>query len=291
MQLIRKEPIEKGWSEDKKFRVETDTGEQFLLRESSVAALAKKQEEFHMSGKVAALGIPMSAPVSLEVAGDVVRTFWTWIDGTDAEEVLASCTPSAQYAYGEEAGRILRCIHVFPAPPSQEPWDSRFSQKIDRKLLAYTHSPLQYPEEEGQAYIRFIAQNRHLLTARPQVYQHGDYHSGNMMIGTEGKLYIIDFNRNDYGDPWEEFNRIVWSAQCAPLFASGMVSGYFGASVPDAFWRLLALYIASNALSSIVWAIPYGETEVDTMRKQSRDILSWYDGMRRVVPSWFTPHP
>ena len=30
-----------------------------------------------------------------------------------------------------------------------------------------------------------------------------------MMIGNDKQLYIIDFNRNDFGDPWEEFNRIV----------------------------------------------------------------------------------
>lgn len=29
-----------------------------------------------------------------------------------------------------------------------------------------------------------------------------------MIISPEGKLSIIDFNRNDYGDPWEEVNRI-----------------------------------------------------------------------------------
>jgi hypothetical protein len=40
-----------------------------------------------------------------------------------------------------------------------------------------------------------------------------------MMIGRDRQLYIIDFNRSDFGDPWEEFNRIVWCAQAAPVFA------------------------------------------------------------------------
>ena len=100
--------------------------------------------------------------------------------------------------------------------------------------------------ENGQAFIDYINDNRHLLKGRPQTYQHGDYHIGNMMIGRDGKLYIIDFNRNDYGDPWEEFNRIVWGAQKSPLFASGMVNGYFDHDVPMEFWKLLALYISSN---------------------------------------------
>ena len=48
---------------------------------------------------------------------------------------------------------------------------------------------------------------------------------GNMIIDREGKLCIIDFNRCDYGDPWEDFKRIVWNAQKVPRFASGMISG------------------------------------------------------------------
>ena len=34
-------------------------------------------------------------------------------------------------------------------------------------------------------------------------------------------IMVIDFNRNDFGDPWEEFNRIVWCAPNTPLFATG----------------------------------------------------------------------
>lgn len=68
---------------------------------------------------------------------------------------------------------------------------------------------------------------RELLRDRPQCFQHGDYHIGNMMVDQDG-LAIIDFDRYDFGDPWEEFNRIVWCAQTAPAFACGMVDGYFG---------------------------------------------------------------
>ena len=133
----------------------------------------------------------------------------------------------------------------------------------------------------------YINENRYLLDGRPQVYQHGDYHIGNMMIDHSGKLYIIDFNRNDFGDPWEEFNRIVWCAQKSFLFASGMVDGYFDGNVPFDFWRLLALYISSNTLSSVYWAIPYGEAEVNTMMNQAEEVLVWYHDMTEPVPIWY----
>lgn len=57
-------------------------------------------------------------------------------------------------------------------------------------------------------------------------------------------------------EDWESrFNRIVWCAQKAPLFASGIVNGYFDDNVPMGFWRLLALYISSNTLSSVYSSI------------------------------------
>ncbi|MDD4495827.1 MAG: DUF3795 domain-containing protein, partial [Eubacteriales bacterium] len=150
----------------------------------------------------------------------------------------------------------------------------------------YTDCPIKY--DGGDAFIEYINDNRHLLKNRPQCYQHGDYHIGNMMIDNEGNLIIIDFNRNDFGDPWEEFNRIVWCAQKSPLFATGMVNGYFDGDVPQEFWRLLALYISSNTLSSVPWAIPFGQSEVDTMLNQAKEILQWYDNMKNFVPTWYS---
>ena len=149
----------------------------------------------------------------------------------------------------------------------------------------YSECPFKY--ENGQAFLDYISTHRHLLANRPQTYQHGDYHIGNMMIGNDGKLYIIDFNRNDYGDPWEEFNRIVWCAQTAPLFATGMVNGYFDNNVPHKFWELLALYISSNTLSSLPWALPFGEDQMLVMINQANDVLNWYDNMRNPIPTWY----
>ena len=108
-----------------------------------------------------------------------------------------------------------------------------------------------------------------------------------MMIDRSGRLTVIDFDRDDYGDPWEEFNRIVWCAQAAPAFASGMVDGYFNRNVPVEFWQLLALYISSNTLSSLPWAIPFGEKEIQVMRHQAAQVLDWYDNMNNVVPKWY----
>ncbi len=285
MNIITKEPVQKGWSGDKKYCVTDETGRRCLLRVSGPETHGAKQMEFAMMQRLAALGVPMCQPLEFGLCQEGVYSLQSWIDGMDAEEVMDTFSPEQQYAYGLEAGRILRKIHSIPAPSTQEPWETRFNRKMDYKIQKYQECPLKY--ENGQLFLDFIAANRHLLAGRPQVYQHGDYHIGNMMIDRQGRLQIIDFNRNDYGDPWEEFNRIVWCAQKAPCFATGMVDGYFDHAVPGEFWNLLALYISSNTLSSLYWAIPFGQGEIDVMQNQCGEILSWYDNLRTTVPSWY----
>lgn len=213
------------------------------------------------------------------------------LDGVSAEDVIPARSGREQYACGLEAGRILRKIHSVQAPETDagravmEDWEKRFNRKMDVKIKRYGECPVKC--ENGQAFIDYINENRRLLKGRPQVFQHGDYHIGNMMIDQKGQLQIIDFDRYDYGDPWEEFNRIVWCAQMVPAFASGMVDGYFDGEVPPEFWKLLALYISSNTLSSVYWAVPFGQDQVDTMLNQARDVLAWYDNMRRSIPAWY----
>ena len=275
--------IPKGWSGDKKYRASTSDGETYL-RISAEEKAEKTANIFSIQQKVAALGIPMCEPIELGRCEEGIYTVQTWIEGEDAEELLPTLSVETQYSLGMDAGKILKTIHSIPAPNDQPKWEPRFNAKIDRKIRAYQNSPVKFDGSEH--IIAYIEANRHLLTNRPQCYQHGDYHVGNMML-SRGRLYIIDFDRYDFGDPWEEFNRIVWCAQAAPEFACGMVDGYFDGAPPMEFWRLLALYISSNMLSSIPWAIPFGEKEISVMLKQASDVLSWYNNMQDPIPSWY----
>ena len=283
--FISRELIEKGWSGDRKYCVVDERSHRYLLRVSSVDRKDRVVRTFERVQKVRELGIPMCESVEWGECDEGVYVLQTWIDGEDAENVISGLPQDRQYAYGLDAGCFLRKIHSIPAPDGDHNWAEYFNRKIDRKLAGYNDCHLKHPD--GELMIGYIQANRHLLAGRPVTYQHGDYHIGNMMIDLEGRLVVIDFDKDDYGDPWEEFNRIVWCAQAAPAFARGMVDGYFDGAVPDEFWRLLALYIATNTISSLPWAIPFGQEEVDVMLKQGRDVLHWYDGMREIVPLWY----
>lgn len=292
------ENIPRGWSGDKKYKITAADGTKYLLRitpKETAGSLGddslggreytKQQHMFQIQQSVAALGVPMCRPVACGRCEQGFYNIQTWVEGRDAEEVIPLLSDAEQYACGLEAGRILKVIHSVPAPEEQPDWETRFNAKMDRKIQMYHQCSLKF--DGADDLIAYIEANRSLLKGRPQCFQHGDYHIGNMMIEKD-KLVIIDFDRYDFGDPWEEFNRIVWCAQCSPLFASGMVNGYFDGDVPMEFWKLLALYISSNMLSSVAWAVSFGEEEIQTMRKQAQDVLNWYDHMKNPVPSWYS---
>ena len=76
-------------------------------------------------------------------------------------ELAASYSDTEQYVYGLEAGRILRKIHSIPAPATQEDWEIRFNRKMDYKIKKYVECPIKY--ENGQAFIDYINENRHLM--------------------------------------------------------------------------------------------------------------------------------
>lgn len=287
-EIVWQEAVEKGWSGDGKYCVADAKGNRYLLRTAPIAQARQKKDEFYWMQQAEQTGIPMCRPLYLTETETEIHTLHSWIDGDDAENIIPTLPASKQFSYGLQAGKYLKSIHSIPAPESIPEWEGRFNAKIDRKIRMYQECPLKY--EGGEVFLHYLATHRYLLKGRPLTFQHGDYHIGNMMLDGQGTLYIIDFNRFDFGDPWEEFNRIVWCGQKVPAFAAGMVNGYFDGNVPQQFWELLALYIASNALSSLPWAIPYGEEQIAIMQKQAKDILAWYHGFQTVIPSWYRPY-
>ncbi len=275
--------IDKGWSGDKKYCAVKD-GTKYLLRISPQKKYGNRKKIHKIMKKLAEKDISMCRSLKIGLCREGTYVIQSWVNGVDAEEHIHDYSEKQQYAFGFQAGKILQEIHIIPAPKNQIEWEIRFNMKMNRKIKMYSECPIKF---DGAEYIiDYLNANRALLKNRPQCFQHGDYHIGNMMIDKD-KIVVIDFDRYDFGDPWEEFNRIVWAAQTSPAFASGMINGYFDNLVPELFWKLLKLYIGSNTLSSVPWAIPFGEEQINVMLNQAEDVLEWYDNYTLTVPKWY----
>ena len=279
------EELTLGWSTDKKYIVTDPNGRRLLLRTAKEDQFAVKQREYSFLEALAPLDINASRPLDFGRFDGGVYTIYTWLDGESMEQALPALSESRQYELGVEAGRALRKIHSLPAPDGMEEWSVRMNRKMDRKIRMALDCELEIPGRDRK--IAYINAHRHLLNDRPQTMQHGDYHCGNLLLTPDGHVGVIDFNRFDAGDPWEEFNRIVWCAQKSGAFASGRINGYFEDNVPSDFFPLVSMYIFSNQLSSLPWAIPFGQQEIEVMLRQAEEVVSWYDGLTRDVPIWY----
>ena len=84
MKYVTKEPINKGWSSDKRYCATDENGTRYLLRVSDIAQHDTKQSEFNMMKRVASLGVPMCQPIEFGTCEDGVYSIQSWIDGEDA---------------------------------------------------------------------------------------------------------------------------------------------------------------------------------------------------------------
>ncbi|MDE6864244.1 MAG: phosphotransferase [Eubacterium sp.] len=277
------EEIKKGWSGDKKYCAVKD-GAKYLLRISPISKYSNRRKIHRIMLELTENDVSMCKPLKVGLCTEGTYILQSWVDGVDAEEHIHDYDQNQQYDFGFQSGMILKKIHTIPASENLQDWEERFNTKMDKKIKMYTECPIKF--EGAQDIIDYLNSNRDLIKGRPQCFQHGDYHIGNMMIEND-KIVVIDFDRYDFGDPWEEFNRIVWAAQTSPAFATGMIDGYFDNTVPDLFWKLLKLYIGSNTLSSVPWAIDYSQEQIDIMLNQAKDVLAWYDNYKLTVPSWY----
>lgn len=276
--------IKEGWSSDEKYMIEKNN-KMFLLRISKKNE--KKEEEFKILKFLTEnTKIPIAKPIKFGFLNseEKVYTIYSWIKGENAKEVLKNYSLEEQFNFGFKAGEYLKIIHLTEYTNKRN-WEYYFSNKIKHKMELYEKSGI-YIEREKEI-LNCIENNKKLLKNRNIVIQHGDYHVGNFVINTEENfLSIIDFDRLDFGDPWEEFTKIVWCKNISKEFAYGRILGYFKTTPPEEFWKILSLYMAFSIISSIAWAASFGSDQIQVIKKQTQDILNNYDNFNELIPKW-----
>lgn len=275
------QPITLGWSHDLKYRVKhaQDT-KCYFLRINPIEKLISEKYRFDQMSKLSDNGLPIQKPISFETIDDFIIQTFEWIEGECLEDVLSSLDVETQRSLGLEAGQILKQIHELPSQYPMD-WLSHIQRKFERKQVAYNQCGIKLNHESD--YLKVLEKPLDIM-GREVCFQHGDYHVGNMVYA-HGKLVIIDFNRSEDGDPWQDFDRIAFSVRISPEFAKGQIQGYFDHNVPQAFFTTLRYYFSLNSFGSIAWAIPYGEQEVQVMQDIASQIHSWYQ--ESDIPKWY----
>ena len=279
-------PLNKGWSKDKKFFITDKNGEKYLLRISDISLYEKKKKQFELLRRVAELSINASKPVSFGILDENnAYTLFSWLEGEDAEKVLSETDDGQGYLLGKEAGRIMKKLHTVKIEEPGKSWWERYREKIERKVNVFKSCPIELPKKE--LIIEYVYDNMEKVKHRPTLFQHGDYHCGNMIV-KGGKIGIIDFDKNGTADPYDEFKCFCWNVYANRHFEKGIIDGYFEGRPPKEFFEILALYGAESLLGHMTWAMSFGEYEINTAKKVYGSVLEWFDDFNTVIPSWYS---
>ncbi len=274
--------IEKGWSSDVKYLCEDSMQTKYLVRIADIYKRSIKAKEFNHIKEALEFGLPVNEPINIEVDEQKIYTIYRWLEGVNAEVILPKLPVNKQYQLGVISGKYLQSMASLTTVDMN--WEEHFTQKINRKKAAYLDCGVTLPFQEQV--LQFIDNHMHLLKDRPITFLHGDFHAGNFIID-ENELKILDFNRYDYGDAIDEFNRMHFNSKISEPFACGMIDGYTNFNPSQTFFELMALYSAVNLISSIPWGLNYSEKEFKNMIDFYYYIVDYYHEFDRVIPAWY----
>lgn len=282
------EPILKGYSPDRKFKVTVPSQGHYLVRTYDSNQEAKKQAEFQWMHGARQIGVMSQLPVAMgrldEGQGYMVLSY---IEGEDASDVLPRLSEKVQRDIGMQAGAQLRMLHRLQVRDLPESWFTRKSKKHRRYMEKYVQCPIVMKRDES--ILAYIDSRLPLMKHRPDRFQHDDFHPGNLIV-KDGRLAgIIDFSRFDQGDPIHEFLKLgLFGVEASIPYAIGQVEGYCGGNRPDeTFWALYSLYLAMALVSSVVWIQQVKPEETDDMMAKIERVREEHDDFRRIVPRWY----
>lgn len=281
------EQISKGWSSDKKYMIKTKSGELLLLRIADIEQYDSKKKEYEIITKYSKLGINMSMPIEFGTCNDGKNAYMllSWIEGKDLEEVLPQLSVDEQYQLGRQAGTILRKLHSIEVELADIPQNTKKDKKL-LQLSRYEESNVRISGDENA--IKYVKENIDQIWTKAPVYMHGDFHPGNLIYMANGSIGVIDFNRWEVGDPYEEFYKLEsFGIEVSIPYCIGQIDAYFGDDVPMEFWKANAVYVAQASLFSIKWAEKFGQADVDGMVKRARTSFENYNNFEIYVPKWY----
>ena len=282
------EKITKGWSSDEKYKIVTDDGQTLLLRISDISAYDYKKKEYEIVEKYSKLGFAMSQPLDFGVCNEGKNCYMllSFVEGKDLEEALPELSEKEQYLLGREAGKILKKIHSIPVDECDIPTQTKRERKLYQLSRYEDSANLRVADDEVA--IEFVKNNIDLIWKENPVYQHGDFHPGNLIYMPDGQIGVIDFNRWEVGDPYEEFYKLEsFGIEVSVPYSIGQIDAYFDDEIPNDFWGALAVYCAQAALFSIKWAEQFGQKDVDGMLERCKRAFENYDNFNSIIPKWY----
>jgi aminoglycoside phosphotransferase (APT) family kinase protein len=285
---ISVEPLLEGWSEDEKYKVITRNHQVYVVRFSPISKFPQKRIEFDSVAEAHrhTPQIPQPIEVGEVEQYQVCYIIYQYIEGIELIKVIEHLSINQQYELGIQAGKILKQLHQVKGKAKDHPYD-QMKQKIEKKKVLYQAENLEEPYHT--LIVDYLDLHLPLLKTHSTTFCHGDYHIGNMLIGNDGLLYVIDFNRSNIEDPYQDFNRMItFGVKYSVPFVKGQIKGYFGSSeVDQSFFPIVLFYACMDIGFGLLWAKQFGIEEIKVHQELVMQIMHDFDYLKRYTPIWW----
>lgn len=278
-------PLTKGWSKDQKYILTSSDKNHFLLRISDKKLYDKKKKQFEALKHLEKLNIYCSRPLEFGTLtnGDVYILL-SYLEGIDGKEAIKALTDEKAYLLGIEAGQALKKLHSIEIPKQEDSWWEKYEIKVEKRITKLLNCEYRIPMQDE--IIQYYRNHCFLMKNRPLCFTHGDYHLGNMIVHN-GKIGIIDFDKNQIADPYDDFKPFYWNVMESEYFETGLINGYFDNKIPDDFFPVLKYYTSESLITYLPWATTFGEEEIKTAQKVTDFQMLWYDRFKLEIPTWY----
>lgn len=277
-----------GWSEDEKWKVTIRNSESYVVRFSSKKELGQKEIEFTCMKNICknTRFVPEVITYGVLEDEDFCYIVYRFVEGVELIDIIDKLSESVQYRLGLQAGTILKTMHNEVGPSTISPYD-QMKRKIERKKELYATSGLVEPYHD--LIVQYLDDNLEQLKGQTTSFCHGDFHLGNMLLGKDNNLYVIDFNRSNIEDSYQDFNRMLsFGVKHSIPFVQGQIKGYFGnEAVPERFFRIALFYACMDIGFGILWAMQFGEEEIKVHNSLVTQILRDFSNLTSVIPVWW----
>lgn len=244
------EKITEGCSGDDKYLLEKN-GKLFLLRVGDKDKSEEKKREYNRLEGYVYKGVNTHKPIAFGTTSDRFYSIVSWVDGIPVMDVIKKDVSKDYYQLGRKVGSELKKLHTVSANTPKVDWRDIIQKRAVQFLDNYHHLNIAFPGSKKAE--QFILNHYDLISDRPQVYLHGDFHWNNCVVNEKGKVGIIDFSGNEIGDPWYDFGGLLWALEYSESFANGQIDGYFG-TPPEEFWGVFKLYVALYAFEHFMYS-------------------------------------
>lgn len=269
------QPIEEGYSHDRKFRCDD-----VFVRVFKNQYLGKRMTDFKLQERVYHTAVPCPRPLYIRPLNDTdYMMAETVAPGCPLADVITRLPLDKQYQIGWACGQYQQIIHQLP---SAQPDPEKMVQKI-RKHQQQCQDIAS--DDILDFFHRYVETHIESLRNRPLVYMQGDFHINNFFYHPIQGVILTDFNRSGYSDPLEEMvSSLAFSSEYSRAFVCGQWDSY---GLSNADFRIFKIYCADSARYSVYWAQTFGEEQVSSMIDRAHRYYHEFSQFNALTPYWY----